>query len=105
MLKAILRVIMISWGKESVCLDLKARTDKAIFSETLSTADVFIQNLAPGAVDRLGFAPNWLRAEHTALITISISGYGDERPYDERKAYDLLLQLKAGCQRLQETTL
>ena len=96
--------VWLNRGKESVCLDLKARTDKAIFSETLSTADVFIQNLAPGAVDRLGFAPNWLRAEHTALITVSISGYGDERPYADRKAYDLLLQLKAGCQRLQETT-
>ena len=59
-------------------------------------ADVFIQNLAPGVIDRLGFAPDALRAKNPRLITCSISGYGDEGPYRDLKAYDLLVQAESG---------
>jgi crotonobetainyl-CoA:carnitine CoA-transferase CaiB-like acyl-CoA transferase len=60
------------------------------------SADVFIQNLAPGAVARLGFDPQELRRQNERLITCSISGYGDEGPYRDLKAYDLLVQAESG---------
>src|SRR5918993_887340 len=63
---------------------------------SVERADVFIQNLAPGAVERLGFAPDELRGKNPRLITCSISGYGDEGPYRDLKAYDLLVQAETG---------
>lgn len=88
--------VWLNRGKESVVLDLRGDADKAIMAAMLARADVFIQNLAPGAIERLGFAPERLRAANPALITVSISGYGEEGPYRDRKAYDLLVQAESG---------
>lgn len=88
--------VWLNRGKQSVCLDLKIPEDAALLSNLLAEADVFIQNLAPGAIDRLGFDPAVMRARHPHLITCSISGYGEEGPYRELKAYDLLVQAEAG---------
>ena len=88
--------VWLNRGKESVCLDLKAEADRALLERMAATADVFVQNLAPGAVDRLGFAPERLRRDYPRLVTVSISGYGDEGPFRDLKAYDLLVQAEAG---------
>lgn len=88
--------VWLNRGKESVCLDLKDTADAALLSRMIAQADVFIQNLAPGVIDRLGFAPEKLRAANKRLITCSISGYGDEGPYRDLKAYDLLVQAESG---------
>lgn len=88
--------VWLNRGKESICLDLKKRKDAALLSEMIAQADVFIQNLAPSVIDKLGFAPDVLRAENKRLITCSISGYGDEGPYRDLKAYDLLVQAESG---------
>ncbi len=88
--------VWLNRGKESVCLDIKSPDGKAILDEMLGRADVFIQNLAPGAADRLGLDPDSLRARNPRLITLSINGYGDEGPYAARKAYDLLVQAETG---------
>lgn len=88
--------VWLNRGKESVCLDLRAGRDRQALRNMIGRADVFIQNLAPGAVDRLGFAPADLRAAHPRLVTVSISGYGDEGPYRDLKAYDLLVQGESG---------
>jgi itaconate CoA-transferase len=79
-------------GKESLVLDIKAPGDLALLKTIIGQADVFIQNLAPGAVDRLGLGAGDLRAAHPRLITCDISSYGAEGPYARRKGYDLLLQ-------------
>lgn len=88
--------VWLNRGKESVCLDLKEPADAALLAAMLERADVFIQNLAPGVIDRLGFAPDALRRLNPRLITCSISGYGDEGPYRDLKAYDLLVQAESG---------
>jgi crotonobetainyl-CoA:carnitine CoA-transferase CaiB-like acyl-CoA transferase len=88
--------VWLNRGKESVCLDLKNPDDKAILSNMLQTADIFVQNLAPGAIDRLGFGHEKLRAQNPKLITVSISGYGEDGPFADRKAYDLLIQAESG---------
>jgi crotonobetainyl-CoA:carnitine CoA-transferase CaiB-like acyl-CoA transferase len=88
--------VWLNRGKESVCLDLKSEADRALLASLVERADVFIQNLAPGAVERLGFAPDELRGKNPRLITCSISGYGDEGPYRDLKAYDLLVQAETG---------
>lgn len=88
--------VWLNRGKESICLDLKASADLAVLAAMVEKADVFIQNLAPGAIDRLGFAPDVLRARNPRLITCSISGYGEEGPYRDLKAYDLLVQAESG---------
>ncbi|WP_158971445.1 CaiB/BaiF CoA transferase family protein [Chachezhania sediminis] len=88
--------VWLNRGKESLCLDLKTPADRAVLEGMLARADVFIQNLAPGAVDRLGFAADRLRARYPGLITVSISGYGDDGPFAARKAYDLLVQAESG---------
>lgn len=88
--------VWLNRGKESVCLDLKKEDDRAILMNMVARADVFIQNLAPGAVERLGFGPEALRRKNPRLITCSISGYGDEGPLRDLKAYDLLVQAESG---------
>ena len=88
--------VWLNRGKESVCLDLRQEDDKALLEEMISRADVFIQNLAPGAISRLGFAPERLREANPRLITVSISGYGEDGPYRDLKAYDLLVQAESG---------
>lgn len=88
--------VWLNRGKESVCLDLRQDEDKALLETMILKADVFIQNLAPGAIDRLGFAPDRLREANPRLITVSISGYGDDGPFRDLKAYDLLVQAESG---------
>ncbi|MFQ6193410.1 CaiB/BaiF CoA transferase family protein [Streptomyces sp. NPDC000405] len=88
--------VWVNRGKESVVLDLKDATDRALLDRLLARADVFVQNLGPGAAERLGLAPGPLRARHPRLITCDVSGYGTSGPYRDRKAYDLLVQCEAG---------
>jgi crotonobetainyl-CoA:carnitine CoA-transferase CaiB-like acyl-CoA transferase len=88
--------VWLNRGKESVCLDLKQDADRAVLAAMIAKADVFIQNLAPGAIERLGFGIEKLRAAHPDLVTCSISGYGEEGPYRDLKAYDLLVQAESG---------
>jgi len=88
--------VWLNRGKESICLDLKNSADAGLLAQMIAQADVFIQNLAPGVIDRMGFSPDKLRSENERLITCSISGYGDEGPYRDLKAYDLLVQAESG---------
>lgn len=88
--------VWLNRGKESVCLDLRTEAARTTLGRMIAEADVFIQNLAPGAIARLGFDPEELRARHPRLITVSISGYGDAGPYRRLKAYDLLVQAESG---------
>jgi len=88
--------VWLNRGKESICLDLKAEEDQAILHKMISKADIFIQNLMPGAIDRLGFSAEKLRARQPSLITCSISGYGSGGAYSQMKAYDLLIQAECG---------
>ena len=88
--------VWLNRGKESVALDLKRPEDLALAKRMTGKADVFIQNLAPGAAARLGLDPEALRRDHPRLITCSISGYGETGPYAEMKAYDLLVQAETG---------
>jgi itaconate CoA-transferase len=88
--------VWLNRGKESGCLDLAKTEDKQLLSAMLAQADIFVQNLKPGAIAKLGFAVERLRRDHPRLIVCSISGYGEEGPYASRKAYDLLIQAEAG---------
>ncbi len=88
--------VWLNRGKESVCLDIKDAHDKALLERLVARADVFIQNLAPGAMARAGFGSAALRAQHPRLITVDISGYGEEGDYATMKAYDLLVQAESG---------
>jgi crotonobetainyl-CoA:carnitine CoA-transferase CaiB-like acyl-CoA transferase len=88
--------VWLNRGKESVVLDLKDSGDQALLAAMVAKADVFIQNLAPGALKRIGFDPEDLRRKHPRLITCSISGYGEEGPWQHLKAYDLLVQAESG---------
>jgi itaconate CoA-transferase len=88
-----------SWvnrSKESLALDVKHPKAKEILARLLEKADVFVQNLAPGAVERLGLGAEELRKRHPRLIWCGISGYGPAGPYAKKKAYDLLVQCEAG---------
>jgi itaconate CoA-transferase len=88
--------VWLNRGKESLCLDIKRPEDKALLARLLARADVFLQNLAPGAMARAGFGSAELRAAHPRLITVDISGYGEEGEYAAMKAYDLLVQAESG---------
>ena len=88
--------VWLNRGKESVALDLKDAADRRLVDAMLARADVFVQNLAPGAAARLGLAAGDLRPRYPRLITCSISGYGPDGPYAAKKAYDLLVQCEAG---------
>ena len=88
--------VWLNRGKESVCLNIKDAADKALLAALLARADVFIQNLAPGAMARAGFGSAALREKHPRLITVDISGYGEEGEYAAMKAYDLLVQAESG---------
>jgi itaconate CoA-transferase len=83
-------------SKESLTLDLKHPEASGVLFRLLAKADVLVQNLAPGAADRLGLSWEALRAGHPALIVCDISGYGADGPYRDKKAYDLLIQSEAG---------
>ncbi|WP_419878684.1 CaiB/BaiF CoA transferase family protein [Brevibacillus centrosporus] len=83
-------------SKESLTLNVKEPEAKEILEQLLAKADVFIQNFGPGAIDRLGFGIDVLKEKYPQLIICSISGYGENGPYREKKAYDLLVQCEAG---------
>jgi itaconate CoA-transferase len=88
--------VWINRTKQSLTLDLKRSEGADVLRRLLSRADVLIHNLAPGAMGRLGFASDKLRARHPRLVACEISGYGTDGPYREKKAYDLLVQSEAG---------
>ena len=88
--------VWLNRGKESLTADIKDPDDRALLYRILGKADVFIQNLAPGAAGRAGFASDGLRARNPRLITVDISGYGAEGDYADMKAYDLLVQAESG---------
>ena len=83
-------------SKESMTLNLKAEAGQKILAQLLGRADIFVQNLAPGAVERLGFDDERLRADYPDLIVCHVSGYGAHGPYRDKKAYDLLIQAETG---------
>jgi crotonobetainyl-CoA:carnitine CoA-transferase CaiB-like acyl-CoA transferase len=88
--------VWINRGKESICLDIKSPDDFKILSAMLLQADVFIQNLSPGAAERAGLGSETLRAKNDRLITVDISGYGESGPYRDMRAYDMLVQCESG---------
>ena len=88
--------VWLNRSKESLTLDLKRREAREVVDRLIARADVFVQNLAPGAAGRLGLDAATLRARHPRLIVCNVSGYGDTGPYRDKKAYDLLVQAEAG---------
>ncbi len=88
--------VWLNRSKESLTLDVKHPEAAPILAKLIERADVFIQNLAPGAAKRLGLSAEALLPKHPRLIVCDISGYGDSGPYSEKKAYDLLVQSEAG---------
>jgi itaconate CoA-transferase len=88
--------VWLNRSKESLTLDLKKDEAKEVLHRLVAKADVFVQNLAPGAVERLGFGAEELRERHPRLIVCGVSGYGATGPYKDKKAYDLLVQCEAG---------
>src|SRR5579885_1044410 len=88
--------VWLNRSKESLTLDLKRREAATVIERLLARADVFVQNVAPGAAARLGTDPAALRARHPRLIVCDISGFGSSGPYAGRKAYDLLVQAETG---------
>ena len=88
--------VWLNRGKESIALDFKNAEEAALLHRMVSGADVFVQNLAFGAAARAGFGSEGLRARYPRLITCDISGYGDDGPYRDMKAYDLLVQAETG---------
>ena len=88
--------VWINQGKESLTLDIKDAQDLALLKRIIGESDVFLQNLAPGAMGRLGLDAATLRAEFPALITCDISGYGEDPAVSHLKAYDFLIQSESG---------
>jgi crotonobetainyl-CoA:carnitine CoA-transferase CaiB-like acyl-CoA transferase len=87
--------VWINRSKESIALNLKQEAARDVLNSLLEDADVFVQNLAPGATGRLGFGTEALRERHPRLIVCDVSGYGGSGPYRDKKAYDLLVQCEA----------
>jgi len=88
--------VWLNRGKESFVADLRRADDKELVERITSRADVLVENLKPGALERLGLAPQRLMAQYPRLVVCSLSGYGAAEPYRERKAYDLLIQAESG---------
>jgi len=88
--------VWLNRGKESLTLNIKDSRDVDLLQRMLREADVFIQNLAPGAASRAGFDSAYWRGQNPRLITVDISGYGEDGPYANMKAYDLLVQCETG---------
>ncbi|MGW4486441.1 CaiB/BaiF CoA transferase family protein [Amycolatopsis sp. NPDC004368] len=95
--------VWLNRNKESIALDLKQPAQRRVLDAMLERADVFVQNLAPGAAARLGLGPDELLARHPRLIVCGISGYGTDGPYRDKKAYDLLVQCETGVPALTGT--
>ena len=83
-------------GKESAALNFKQQDDKQLLERLIASADVFVQNLAPGAMARAGFSSEELRKRYPKLITCNISGYGESEAMADMKAYDFLVQAESG---------
>jgi itaconate CoA-transferase len=88
--------VWLNRSKESLTLDLKHADGQMVLARLIERADVFVQNLAPGAADRIGASAAELRRRHPSLITCAISGYGSGGPMDGKKAYDMLIQAEVG---------
>ena len=96
--------VWLNHGKESICLDLKQDSEKVLLQKMIASADVFIQNLAPGAAARLGVGAESLNDAHPSLIICNISGFGETGAYAHQKAYDLLIQAESGLCAINGTT-
>jgi itaconate CoA-transferase len=88
--------VWLNRGKDSVVIDLATPKGRADLEKLIAGADVLLQNLKPGSMDKLGFSLERLRKDYPGLICCTISGYGDDGPYAHRKAYDLLIQAESG---------
>ncbi len=88
--------VWLNRGKDSAVIDLATKEGRATLETLIAGADVLLQNLKPGAMDKLGFSLARLRKDYPKLICCTISGYGDSGPYADRKAYDLLIQAESG---------
>jgi itaconate CoA-transferase len=88
--------VWLNRGKQSVAIDLSTKGGREQLEALIAGADVLLQNLKPGAMDKLGFSRERLRKDYPALICCTISGYGDDGPHKDRKAYDLLIQAESG---------
>jgi len=88
--------VWLNRSKESLTLDLKRVEAIEVLRRLLEKADVFVQNLAPGATERLGLITKELRKKYPRLIICDLSGYGSSGPYRNKKAYDMLIQAEAG---------
>ena len=88
--------VWLNRGKESLVIDIKNKEDLSLLKKIISSADIYIQNLAPGASDRVGLDSKIMRDLNPKLITCDISGYGEAGPYRDMKAYDLLVQAETG---------
>src|SRR4051812_8832146 len=88
--------VWLNRGKDSVVIDLATKDGRQALEELIAKADVLIQNLKPGSMDKLGFTLDRLRKDYPALICCTITGYGHDGPYADRKAYDLLIQAESG---------
>ncbi|GGU69903.1 CoA transferase [Streptomyces albospinus] len=95
--------VWLNRNKESIALDMKDPADAGVLRQLIARADVFVQNLAPGAAERLGLDAGTLREGDPRLVVCSISGYGSGGPYEHKKAYDLLVQCEAGVMSLTGT--
>src|ERR1700722_15662812 len=96
--------VWLNRSKESLTLDLKHPRSSEILTRLIERADVFVQNLAPGAAGRLGLSAEALLGRFPRLIVCDISGYGDAGPYRDKKAYDLLIQGESGLMSITGTT-
>src|SRR3978361_366104 len=88
--------VWLNRGKDSAVIDLATKDGRAALEALIAKADVLLQNLKPGSMDKLGFPLERLRKDYPKLICCTISGYGDDGPYAHRKAYDLLIQAESG---------
>src|ERR1700742_4098681 len=88
--------VWLNRGKDSQVIDLATKDGRKALEDLIATADVLIQNLKPGSMDKLGFSLERLRRDYPELICCTITGYGDDGPYAHRKAYDLLIQAESG---------
>src|ERR1700676_2471875 len=88
--------VWLNRGTDSVVIDLASQEGRGSLEQLIASADVLLQNLKPGSMDKLGFSLQRLKKDYPALICCTISGYGDDGPYAHRKAYDLLIQAESG---------
>src|SRR5712671_5954724 len=88
--------VWLNRGKNSVVIDLATKEGRQSLEQLIASADVLLQNLKPGSMDKLGFSLDRLKKDYPSLICCTISGYGDDGPYAHRKAYDLLIQAESG---------